>query len=132
NTHTRAFAGGYDSTMPIRHAERMEVLYEASHAFAHQVLDPARLVDVVARTCSEVIGDFGSVTLVCDGGEWLEQVAVHHPDPDIERGFAALARATRVRIGEGLTGKVIEEDRPMLLPEVDPESVAARAPAEFR
>jgi len=59
-----------------------------------------RLLDAVARACSELIGDFGSVTLVRDDGESLDQVAVHHPDAEIAVGFRALARATPVRVGE--------------------------------
>src|SRR5262245_48628305 len=110
----------------------MRVLYEASHAFAEEVGDPARLADTIAGACSELVGDFSAVTLLKDGGEWLEQVAVYHPDPELQREYRAFSSATPARLGEGVTGKVMLEDKPLLLAVVDPETIAARAPEGYK
>ena len=114
-----------------RHGARMQVLYEASKAFAEAVGDPDRLVSTIARACSELVGDFGSVTLLRDDG-WMEQAAVSHPDPELEIAYRALGVATPVRLGEGVMGKVLQSGTSLLMATVDPEAMAARAPAAFR
>jgi signal transduction histidine kinase len=115
-----------------RQAERLRVLSQASHAFAAEVGDPDRLLQTVARTCSRLIGDFSAITLLRDDGQWLQHAAVYHPDPELERAYRAVADATPVRLGEGVMGRVLRDGRPLLLPEVDPETIVARAPDGYR
>ena len=117
-----------------RNGERMRVLYEASHAFAEAVDDPDRLIATVARACCELVGDFSSITLIrhSKDGDWLELGAVYHPDPELQEAFRALSRATRLRIGDGVMGKVLRDDTPLLLAEVDPEAIVARAPDAYK
>jgi len=62
----------------------------------------------------------------------LELAAVYHRDPDLQRDYRALATSAPVRMGEGVMGKVIADDRALLLPRVDPEDIVARAPAGYR
>jgi signal transduction histidine kinase len=115
-----------------RHLERMRVLYEASRAFAEEVGDPGGLLKTIARACSQLVGDFSSITMIRDDG-WLQQTAIDHPDPELRADYLRLMNETgAVRPGEGVMGRVLQNGTPLLLPEVNPEEIAARAPAAFR
>lgn len=111
---------------------RLGMLYEASKRFAEQVTDPERLLSTIAAACSELVGDYASVARVRDDGEWIELVAVHHPDPDLDRDYREFSRTSPVRMGEGVMGSIIKNDRPLLMAEVDPETIVARAPEAYR
>jgi signal transduction histidine kinase len=114
------------------HAERMQVLYDASHAFARDVGDPERVLDAVARACSSLVGDFASVMLLGDGGTEFYQAAMYHPDPEQAAAFRAVASGTPLRLGEGVMGRVLVEDRPVLMRDVDPEALVATAPPAYK
>jgi signal transduction histidine kinase len=115
-----------------RSAARLEVLYQSSHAFAEAVGNGAHLLETIALTCSRLLGDFTAITLPSAQGGWLEHVCVYHPDPDLEAAYRHVATAIRARVGEGITGQVIRDNRAMLMPEIDPQSVAARAPEGYK
>jgi len=115
-----------------RHMARLRMLYEASQRFAEQVTDTESLLDTIARACSQLVGDFAAITLVRPDGEWMDLVAVHHPDPELDRNYRAFSKTAPVRVGDGVMGGVIKSDRALLLPEVDPESIVARAPVAYR
>jgi len=115
-----------------RHAERSRALFEASRAFAEEVGDPERLLETVARTCSSLVGTFAAITLLSDGDEWMQQATTSHPDAELENAYRAIATASPVRMGEGVVGRVLREDRPLLLAKVDPESIVAQAPEAYK
>src|SRR3984957_16809691 len=58
--------------------DRLRVLSGALRAFAETTTDYERLLEVVARTVSDVVADGCIVRLLSDGG-WLTPVAVHLP-----------------------------------------------------
>jgi signal transduction histidine kinase len=115
-----------------RHLERMRVLYEASRAFAEDVADPLHLLETIARWCTSLVGDFSSVTIIRDDG-WLEQVAIDHPEPEMQKDYLALATMIgAVAPGEGVMGRVLQNDEPLLLPETDPAVIALCSPPAYR
>ena len=59
-----------------RREDRLHVLSGALRAFAEATTDYERLLNVVARTVSDVVADGCIVRLLSDGG-WLTPVAVH-------------------------------------------------------
>jgi signal transduction histidine kinase len=115
-----------------RHTALLRMLYEASKRFAEEVTNPERLLTTIAAACSQLVGDYASIARVRDDGAWIDLVAVFHPDPDLDRDFRTFSKTAPVRMGEGLMGGVIKNDRALLLPEVDPESIVARAPEAYR
>jgi PAS domain S-box-containing protein len=58
--------------------DRLHVLSAALRAFAEATTDYERLLNVVARTVSDVVADACIVRLLSDGG-WLTPVAIHLP-----------------------------------------------------
>jgi PAS domain S-box-containing protein len=68
--------GGSDRDPRADH--RLHVLSAALRAFAEATTDYERLLNVVARTVSDVVADACIVRLLSDGG-WLTPVAIHLP-----------------------------------------------------
>jgi hypothetical protein len=75
-------------------------------------------------------GAVGISLLKPDG--MLHTVAVHHPIPDAERLLQQLMAGAPIRLGEGITGTVAKDGVSQLIPEVDPEQMAARSAPAYR
>jgi PAS domain S-box-containing protein len=104
--------------------DRLRVLSGALRAFAEATTDYGRLLDVVARTVSDVVADGCIVRLLSDGG-WLTPVAVHLPVEshvtDASAVAAARAFMTAPRnVSEYAWGQhLIDTGEAFLLPRVD-------------
>lgn len=101
-----------DVTDQRREARRAAALIGASHALAAPGLGLEGVLDVVVRHVTEAIGDASSLSLISDDGEWLDSVALYHADPERLAFRRELARETRLRVGEGIAGKVVESGEP--------------------
>ena len=66
---------------PERQTNRLQALAESSHLFAEASTDLARLLGLVARRFSELVGDAANIRLIEDGA--LVPVATYHPDARI-------------------------------------------------
>jgi Nif-specific regulatory protein len=100
-----------DATVAAREARRLSSLLEMSQAFASTInLKTAmqRVLHTLVRHHSAVRA---MVTIVHDG-----EIVV-----EASEGFDDRARAVRFKIGEGITGKVIESGRPVVVPRVSRE-----------
>ena len=74
--------------------ERLGVLAAALEAFSEATVDPQRLLEVIARKVSEVVGDYCALNLVSETGDRLIPVAGYDRDP------AAIARFDAVTDNE--------------------------------
>jgi two-component system cell cycle sensor histidine kinase/response regulator CckA len=74
--------------------DRLSVLSGALRAFADATTDYQRLLDVVARTMTDVVADGCIVRLRSDAGGWLSKVAFHLP---LEAYVQDVDTADRVR-----------------------------------
>ncbi len=110
-------------------AARLEVLSAASRAFSeHAAADVPHLLDVVARQLSEGFADGCAVFLVSDDARTLELGGIRHRDPEL---FEVLHRAlgdTPMRVGEGLSGRVVSTGEPVLMSRVDQSLLERFAP----
>jgi Nif-specific regulatory protein len=111
-----------DSTTAARDARRLSTLLEISQALSGTLnLKTAmqRVLQTLIRHHSVVRG---MVTLLRDGELHVEAV----------EGFEDRARAIRFKLGEGITGKVVESGKPIVVPRVSREpaflNVAPRRP----
>jgi len=95
---------------------RLQVLSETSRAFAEVVTDYQRLLDTVARSLAEAVGDSCTVRLIAPAGDVVELAAIHHPDPAIEVLLRDHVGSLRQRVDDGLTGRVIATGQPMMVP----------------
>ena len=106
-------------------AARLRALAEASHAFAEASLDLPAVLDAVARSAGELIGDQCILRLLSDDSTHLPAVAVYHPNAD-RRAFLEdfLGREVQ-RADEGLVGSVVTTGNPVFLPAISQDELRA-------
>ena len=100
-----------DVSTAARDARRLSTLLEVSQALSGTLnlkLALQRVLQTLIRHHSVVRG---MVTLVRDGELLVEAV----------EGFEDRARAVRFKIGEGITGKVVESGKPIVVPRISRE-----------
>lgn len=108
--------------------ERTKAIIDASQAFTAQIEVPPQLADTITRACVHMMGDFGAIRLLREGGEWLDLVALYHANPDMESAISDQLRiATPIRSGEGLVGRAFADDKALLWRQVQPEAFLAQA-----
>lgn len=101
-----------------RLANRLRALAESSHDFAEATSDLGRLLNVVARRFAELIGDACFVRLVAADSVTLLPVATYHPDPEIERFLRETSDLVPLKVGEGISGRVVATGEPAFEPVV--------------
>jgi Nif-specific regulatory protein len=106
-----AARSGTDPNTAARDARRLSTLLEVSQALSGTLnlkSGMQRVLQTLIRQHSVVRG---MVTLLRDGELHVEAV----------EGFEDRARAIRFKVGEGITGKVVESGRPIVVPRVSKE-----------
>jgi Nif-specific regulatory protein len=117
-----AAKSGSDPTTAARDARRLSTLLEVSQALSGTLnlkSGMQRVLQTLIRQHSVVRG---MVTLLREGELHVEAV----------EGFEDRARSIRFKVGEGITGKVVESGRPIVVPRVSKEpaflNIAPRRP----
>ncbi len=91
----------------------IEVLFEITHAL-HATLDLRKTLYDVLEIMSERLGmNRGSITLLTAETSEIHIVVAHGTPSGASRG--------RYKLGEGVTGRVVESGRPMAIPHLDEE-----------
>jgi PAS domain S-box-containing protein len=112
-------------------ANRLGVLSHASRTFADSQLGlPSRLRDVVVELAATMNSCINIALLEPDG--LLHLVAVQHPDPEAQELLRTLASSAPVGLGEGVTGAIAATGESLILPSIDPKTIAARAVPTYR
>ncbi len=107
---------------------RLRALAESAQLFAEASTDLTRLLGVVARRFSKLVGEAVNIRLI--EGSMLVPVASYHPDPEINAYFQVAHDQTPLRLGEGISGEVIATGEPYYMPQLDLEKLKQRlAPA---
>jgi Nif-specific regulatory protein len=97
-----------------RHVRELETLYRISHILAAGRSQKQALAEVLDMLDSELGMNRGTITLLGpDGGEIRIEVA-HNLSQEHSRKI-------RYRMGEGVTGKVMQTGKPMIVPKVSEE-----------
>ncbi|MFO0750532.1 MAG: GAF domain-containing protein [Myxococcota bacterium] len=118
---------------PARSEARLTLLSDATREFSEATRDYRRLLDVVARRLSDVVGEFCAVRLLAEDGLELETTgSVHHPDPDIVAGAQAVVRLPIRRDTTTLLVRVVTTQQPVLIERTDPVAFAAAADPAFQ
>jgi PAS domain S-box-containing protein len=114
-------------------AVRLRVLAESSHQFA-ETTDPRDLVELVARRLAELVGDGCGVRLIARKGDEFEATvsAMYHPDPAIAAALRDLAASEPIRMGQGLTGRVLFTGKPVLIDKTGTARLRAESPPQHR
>jgi signal transduction histidine kinase len=116
--------------LDARQIDRLRVLAETSHVFAEATIDVERLLRVVAERCASIIGDGCFIRLV-DVDGMLRPAATYHADPEIEQFLRASTDDVPLRVGEGISGRVVLTGEPVLVPEVSFEQYQKMTKPEF-
>ena len=102
---------GPDATTAARDARRLSTLLEVSQALSGTLNLKAAMQRVLGTLLRHHSVVRGMVTLLRDGELHVEAV----------EGFEDRARAIRIKLGEGITGKVVESGKPIVVPRVSRE-----------
>jgi len=106
-----AAKSGADATAAARDARRLSTLLEMSQALSGTLNLKSAMQRVLATLIRHHSVVRGMVTLLKDG-ELLVEAA---------EGFEDRARTVRFKLGEGITGKVVESGKPIVVPRVSRE-----------
>ena len=102
---------GSDAATAARDARRLSTLLEVSQALSGTLNLKAAMQRVLQTLIRHHSVVRGMVTLLRDGELHVEAA----------EGFEDRARALRFRVGEGITGKVVESGKPIVVPRVSKE-----------
>jgi len=102
---------GPDATAAARDARRLSTLLEVSQALSGTLNLKSALQRVLATLLRHHSVIRGMITLLRDGELHVEAV----------EGFEDRARTIRIKLGEGITGKVVESGKPIVVPRVSRE-----------
>ncbi|HEY4180675.1 MAG TPA: ATP-binding protein [Kofleriaceae bacterium] len=111
------------------HTQHLQALSESAHLFTEASNDLNRLLSVVARRFSDLIGDCANIRLI--EGDELVPVATYHSDPIIERYLRDFHDATRLKVGEGISGHVLATGEPYFMPVLDAAKLKERLQPAF-
>jgi signal transduction histidine kinase len=100
-----------------RHARRLQALAESGMLFAEATPDLARLLNLVAKRFAELVGDGCNLRLI--EGDQLVPMATYHPDPEVQRYLREFHDATPLKVGVGISGRVLETGDPYFEPALD-------------
>ena len=106
-----AARSGPDSSTAARDARRLSTLLEVSQALSGTLNLKAAMQRVLQTLIRHHSVVRGMVTLLREGELHVEAV----------EGFEDRARSIRIKVGEGITGKVVESGKPIVVPRVSKE-----------
>jgi signal transduction histidine kinase len=112
-----------------RQTNRLQALAESALLFAEASTDLTRLLGVIARRFSELVGEAANIRLI--EGDALVPVATYHPDPEIDDYLRVYHDKTPLKLGEGISGKVIATGEPYYMPELNLEQLKQRVAPGF-
>ncbi len=89
------------------------------------------LLRTVAQRVVDAIGDGCVLTTISPDGTTLEPQVILHADPAVGDAMREVLGTDSVRLGEGIAGSVASDRRPVLLNDLEPQTVAETTPARF-
>jgi PAS domain S-box-containing protein len=106
---------------------RLRVLAEVSDAFAAAVTSYDLLLEKIARTTADLVGDGCQVLLIAEDGENLVNVASAHREPSLEAYHRAyLAGMGISTTSTSVSAKVVRTGEPTLVAEIEPAALVAQ------
>ncbi len=120
-TRTLPSRAAFDAA--ARNQARLEILARSSQVFAAARLDYQTVLDTVAQLVSELVGDVCDVRLLSPDGQWLQTVALYHPDPARRASLGAFYRAP-IPAQQGASGRVVRTGEAGLIPNIDAPGIA--------
>jgi signal transduction histidine kinase len=118
----------------LRSTARLHVLAEMSQAFAMVATDCDLLLEKIARTSADLIGDGCMVTLIAPDGETLQNAANAHRDPALEADYRAFLAGVGVNkvTSAAVTAQVVRTGLAKLVRSIEPATVVAQTDEALR
>ena len=110
----------------LRSGDRLHALALLSDAFAQVATTYQPLIDEIARTIANILGDGCLIMMISDDGEHLYNAANAHRDPALDRDYKTyLATMAVVRTSSAsVSGTVVRTGQPIRA-DVSPEAIVA-------
>ena len=118
-----------------QHVARSRALNDISQALAQARLDTQSLLQTVVERVAILIGDGCVMSLISsdkDNQQWIDPVALHHRQPKAIALMKNLVSATRLRVGEGIIGRVAQNGQALLMPVIPQDELKAQLKPEHR
>jgi signal transduction histidine kinase len=116
----------------VRSGDRLRALARVSDAFAAVATSYQPLLDEIARTVADLVGDGCQVTLISDDGERLCTVAAAHRDAALTSEHRrSLLGIEVMRDGSSISAQVVRTGQPIRA-NVTPDEVVAQAEEPLR
>jgi signal transduction histidine kinase len=118
----------------LRSTARLHVLAEMSQAFAMVATDYALLLEKIARTTADLVGDGCLVTLIAADGETLISAANAHREPALEadyRVFLAGLGVSKVTSAT-VSAEVVRSGIAKLVRSIEPDVLVARTDEKLK
>ncbi len=115
-----------------RFRERLQVLSDATCAFAEAATDHDELIGTVARRVSEVMGDLCGVWLATEDGLWITLAGVHDPTPSVVAQVRARSHAPAKTREFPLAARVLEAREAVFVPDLGEPGAALDADSHRR
>jgi signal transduction histidine kinase len=109
-----------------------QLLADASSAFSEATLDPKRLVEIIARSLAEAIGDNCVIFLLDPDGQSLIAHAFFTRYGEQEEYIRNTFSRIPVPIGEGIMGKVAATCEPVFVSDLDTSPLVNDIKPEYR
>jgi signal transduction histidine kinase len=114
---------------------RLQMLSEASKAFAESNRDFSSALGVIAQSLTEMVGDSATIALISlikGDGTVMENVAARAKDPEFAEELKAFAREHPQRLGQGLRGRVAATGEAVFIPVVDKEQLREEIEPDYK
>lgn len=112
-------------------AARLEVLGRVSRTFAESGLSLGVRLANVASELVRTLNSGINISLIERDG-LLHLAAMRHPNPEAQALLEKLAPSAPLRLREGVTGTIAATGESVLLPVIDRDQLASRAPEPYR
>ena len=110
---------------------RAQALADISRALAEARLEHQPLFEMIAHRISELLGDSCHLSLISRDEKWIGTIAVNHPDIERSAFMKGLVDTSPYPVGQGLTGKVAQTGKPILIPNVPLEQIQQQTSPEL-
>ena len=114
---------------------RLQMLSEATKAFAESNRDFSSALGVIAQSLTEMVGDSATIALISlikGDGTVMENVAARARDPEFAEELKAFAREHPQRLGQGLRGRVAATGEAVFIPVVDKEQLREEIEPDYK
>ena len=89
------------------------------------------LLRLLAQHVVDLLGDGCVLTTVTPDGTELHPSAIVHRDPVVADAMHAVLSRPNTRIGEGIAGTVAADRRPIVMNDLEPQTITETTPARF-